>query len=180
MTVTIEPSAGGAAETMAADVVLVAIGRVPFSDGLGLVAVGVTLDARKRIAVDEHYQTNVAGIFAIGDVIAGPMLAHKAEDEGIAVAELLSGKAGHETKLVVSSTELAVYIFENGKAHGTKGVKIRAMVQQSGKTATVEFAPVDDTKLVAKLAESLSKGAIVVLTGKDDDGDVISARYVIN
>lgn len=95
MSVTIEPSAGGTAETMVADVVLVAIGRVPFTEGLGLEAAGVTLDARKRIAVDDHYQTNVPGIFAIGDVIAGPMLAHKAEDEGIAVAELLAGKAGH-------------------------------------------------------------------------------------
>jgi dihydrolipoamide dehydrogenase len=95
LSVTIEPSTGGAAEKMAADVVLVAIGRVPFTEGLGLEAAGVKLDARKRVAVDDHYQTSVPGIFAIGDVIAGPMLAHKAEDEGIAVAEMLAGKAGH-------------------------------------------------------------------------------------
>ncbi len=118
----------------------------------------------------------LAFAIAVQLIVTGSAMAQKTGPNG----GLLSGKAGHETELVVSSTELAVYIFENGKAHGTKGVKIRAMVQQSGKTATVEFAPVDDTKLVAKLAESLSKGAIVVLTGKDDDGDVISARYVIN
>ena len=95
LAVTVEPSAGGEAETLNADVVLVSIGRVPFTAGLGLEALGVELDARKRITVDPHYQTNVPGIYAIGDVIAGPMLAHKAEDEGIAVAEILAGQAGH-------------------------------------------------------------------------------------
>ncbi|MDZ4842039.1 MAG: dihydrolipoyl dehydrogenase [Hyphomicrobium aestuarii] len=93
--VTVEPSAGGAAETLAADVVLVAIGRVPYTDGLGLAEAGVAMDNRKRIVVDNHYQTNVPGIYAIGDVIAGPMLAHKAEDEGVALAEVLAGQAGH-------------------------------------------------------------------------------------
>ncbi|ODT14677.1 MAG: dihydrolipoyl dehydrogenase [Kaistia sp. SCN 65-12] len=92
---TIEPAKGGAAETIEADVVLVAIGRRPFTEGLGLEAVGVALDERKRVKVDGHYQTNVPGIYAIGDVIAGPMLAHKAEDEGVAVAEILAGQAGH-------------------------------------------------------------------------------------
>jgi dihydrolipoamide dehydrogenase len=86
---------GGAAETLEADVVLVSIGRVPYTEGLGLKEAGVALDERGRIAVDEHFQTNVKGIFAIGDVIRGPMLAHKAEDEGIAVAEILAGQAGH-------------------------------------------------------------------------------------
>jgi dihydrolipoamide dehydrogenase len=93
--VTVEPAKGGAAETLEADVVLVAIGRRPFTEGLGLEGVGVELDERKRVKVDGHYQTNVAGIYAIGDVIAGPMLAHKAEDEGVAVAEILAGQAGH-------------------------------------------------------------------------------------
>ena len=92
---TIEPAKGGAAETIEADVVLVAIGRRPFTEGLGLEAAGVELDQRKRVKVDGHYQTNVPGIYAIGDVIAGPMLAHKAEDEGVAVAEILAGQAGH-------------------------------------------------------------------------------------
>jgi dihydrolipoamide dehydrogenase len=91
----IEPAKGGAAETIEADVVLVAIGRVPFTEGLGLKELGVKLDERGRVIVDSHYATNVAGIFAIGDVISGPMLAHKAEDEGVAMAEILVGQAGH-------------------------------------------------------------------------------------
>ncbi len=93
--VTIEPAAGGAAETVEADVVLVAIGRVPYTEGLGLDHLGVQLDQKGRIRTDDHFATNVTGIYAIGDVIAGPMLAHKAEDEGVAVAEILAGKAGH-------------------------------------------------------------------------------------
>ena len=92
---TVEPAAGGPVESVAADVVLVAVGRTPFTDGLGLAEAGVALDAKKRIVVDGRYQTNVTGIFAIGDVIAGPMLAHKAEDEGVALAEILGGQAGH-------------------------------------------------------------------------------------
>jgi dihydrolipoamide dehydrogenase len=92
---TIEPAKGGAAETIEADIVLVAIGRVPYTEGLGLAEVGVGLDERGRIKVDAHYATSVPGIYAIGDVIAGPMLAHKAEDEGVAVAEIIAGKAGH-------------------------------------------------------------------------------------
>ncbi len=95
VTLTIEPAAGGAAETLDADVVLVAVGRVPYTDGLGLEAAGVKLDNRGRVEVDNHYATNVSGIYAIGDVIKGPMLAHKAEDEGIALAEILAGQAGH-------------------------------------------------------------------------------------
>ena len=91
---TIEPSAGGEAKTIDADVVLVAVGRRPFTEGLGLEAVGVKTD-RGQVVVDGHYAANVPGIYAIGDVIRGPMLAHKAEDEGVAVAELLAGQAGH-------------------------------------------------------------------------------------
>ena len=94
--VKVEPaSGGGAAETLDADVVLVAIGRVPYSEGLGLEALGVKKDNRGRILVDPHFRTNVEGVYAIGDVIAGPMLAHKAEEEGVAVAEILAGQAGH-------------------------------------------------------------------------------------
>ncbi|MEJ2118777.1 MAG: dihydrolipoyl dehydrogenase, partial [Alphaproteobacteria bacterium] len=92
---TVEKVSGGEAETIEADVVLVATGRVPYTEGLGLEEAGVALDERARVVVDAHYQTSVPGIYAIGDVIAGPMLAHKAEDEGVAVAELLAGQAGH-------------------------------------------------------------------------------------
>ena len=93
--VKVEPAGGGAVETIEADVVLVAIGRVPYTEGLGLDAAGVKRDNRGRVIVDPHFQTNIAGIYAIGDVIAGPMLAHKAEEEGVALAEILAGQAGH-------------------------------------------------------------------------------------
>jgi dihydrolipoamide dehydrogenase len=92
---TIEPAKGSTAETIEADVVLVAIGRVPYTEGLGLQEIGVKLDERGRVVVDHYYATNVPGVWAIGDVIAGPMLAHKAEDEGVALAEILVGEAGH-------------------------------------------------------------------------------------
>ncbi len=92
--VTVEPAAGGKAETLEADITLVAIGRVPYTEGLGLKEAGVKLDEKNRVIVDGKFQTNVKGIYAIGDVIAGPMLAHKAEDEGVAAAENIAGKAG--------------------------------------------------------------------------------------
>jgi dihydrolipoamide dehydrogenase len=92
---TLEPAAGGDAETLDCDVVLVAIGRRPYTEGLGLDAAGVETDNRGFITVDAHYQTNVEGIFAIGDCVPGPMLAHKAEDEGVACAEIIAGQTGH-------------------------------------------------------------------------------------
>ncbi|MDQ2104621.1 dihydrolipoyl dehydrogenase [Azospirillum isscasi] len=95
VTLTVEPAAGGAAEEIEADVVLVAIGRRPYVAGLGLDAVGVELDNRGRVKIGKHFETNVPGIYAIGDVVEGPMLAHKAEEEGVALAELLAGQAGH-------------------------------------------------------------------------------------
>jgi dihydrolipoamide dehydrogenase len=104
----VEPAKGGTAETIEADVVLVAIGRIPFTDGLGLEAAGVKKDNRGRVVVDAHYQTNVPGIYAIGDVIAGPMLAHKAEDEGMAAAEIIAGQAGHVNYDVIPNV---VYTF---------------------------------------------------------------------
>jgi dihydrolipoamide dehydrogenase len=93
--VTFEPVKGGAAQTLEADVVLVATGRKPYTAGLGLEGAGVALDNRGRVEIDGHYRTNVAGIYAIGDVVKGPMLAHKAEDEGVALAEILAGQHGH-------------------------------------------------------------------------------------
>ncbi len=92
---TTEPAAGGDPREVRAQTVLVAIGRRAFTDGLGLDSVGVLTDERGRVVIDLHFATNVAGIYAIGDVVAGPMLAHKAEDEGIALAEILAGQAGH-------------------------------------------------------------------------------------
>ncbi len=93
-TVSVEPAAGGAAETIEADCVLVAIGRKPNTDGLALDKAGVALNARGQIEVGHDFQTNVPGIYAIGDVTPGPMLAHKAEDEGIAAAEYAAGQYG--------------------------------------------------------------------------------------
>jgi dihydrolipoyl dehydrogenase len=91
----VEPAAGGAQETLDADVVLVCIGRVPYTEGLGLKEAGVAIDNRGRVQIDAHFATSVKGVYAIGDVVAGPMLAHKAEDEGVALAEILAGQAGH-------------------------------------------------------------------------------------
>ncbi|MFA6022041.1 MAG: dihydrolipoyl dehydrogenase, partial [Rhodospirillales bacterium] len=95
VTLTAEPVAGGKAESLAADVVLVAVGRRPYTEGLGLDKLGVARDKRGFVTVDADFQTSVPGVFAIGDVIGGMMLAHKAEDEGVAVAEILAGQKGH-------------------------------------------------------------------------------------
>jgi len=95
LTVRLEPAAGGDMALVDADVALVAIGRKPYTDGLGLKEAGVTMDNRGRIEVSPLYGTSVENVYAIGDVITGPMLAHKAEDEGIAVAEIIAGQAGH-------------------------------------------------------------------------------------
>jgi len=119
----VEPAKGGAAETIEADVILVATGRVPYTDGLGLDEVGVKKDERGRVAVDAHYATNVKGIYAIGDVIAGPMLAHKAEDEGMAVAEILAGRAGHVNYDVIPAV---VYTFPEIAAVGKGEEELKA------------------------------------------------------
>ena len=103
LSVTVEPAAGGAAEKFEADVVLVCIGRVPYTEGLGLKEAGVALDNRGRVQIDPHFATTVKGVYAIGDVVAGPMLAHKAEDEGVAVAEIIAGQAGHVNYDVIPS-----------------------------------------------------------------------------
>jgi len=100
---TLEPTKGGKSETVECDVVLVAVGRVPNTQGLGLAEIGVKTDNRDRVGVDQHFQTSVPGIYAFGDVIKGPMLAHKAEDEGIALAEILAGQAGHVNYEVIPS-----------------------------------------------------------------------------
>jgi dihydrolipoamide dehydrogenase len=93
--VTVEPAAGGDKQVLDADVLLVAIGRIPYTANLGLAEAGVAMDKRGRVITDNHYRTNVPGIYAIGDCREGPMLAHKAEDEAVACVELIAGKAGH-------------------------------------------------------------------------------------
>jgi dihydrolipoamide dehydrogenase len=99
---TIEPAKGGAASSLEADVALIAIGRRPYIDGLGLETVGVKTE-RGQVLIDEHFRTNVEGVYAIGDVVRGPMLAHKGEDEGVAVAEILAGQHGHVNYDVIPS-----------------------------------------------------------------------------
>ena len=95
LNVALEAVADGAKSTLAADVVLVATGRVPYTADLGLAEVGIATDERGRVGVDAHYRTSVGNVYAVGDVIVGPMLAHKAEEEAVAVAEMLAGKTGH-------------------------------------------------------------------------------------
>jgi dihydrolipoamide dehydrogenase len=102
-TVAVEPVKGGKAETLKADVVLVATGRAPYTQGLGLDEAGIKLDDKGRIAVGERYETSLEGVYAIGDVIRGPMLAHKAQEEGLALAEILAGQAGHVNYGVIAS-----------------------------------------------------------------------------
>jgi hypothetical protein len=92
---------------------------------------------------------------------------------------MLAGKGGHETELVVTPTEITVYIIDDGAAHSTKGVSLRAIVQQGGKTTTVPLVDMENKKLVGKLDAPITAGAIIVVTGKDDHGDVLSARYTI-
>jgi dihydrolipoamide dehydrogenase len=147
--VTFEPVKGGAAERIEADAVLVATGRKPYTDGLGLKEAGVELDERGRVRTDAHFRTSVAGIYAIGDVIAGPMLAHKGEDEGVAVAEIIAGQAGHVNydvipAVVYTSPEVASVgkteeelkkagvDYRVGKFPFTANGRARAMLQTDG------------------------------------------------
>ncbi|MCA3660009.1 MAG: dihydrolipoyl dehydrogenase, partial [Methylobacterium sp.] len=122
VTLSVEPAAGGAAEEVKADVVLVAIGRRPNTDGLGLEALGVAME-RGRVTIGHHFETNVPGIYAIGDVVRGPMLAHKAEDEGVAVAEILAGKAGHVNYDVIPGV---VYTFPEVASVGRSEEELKA------------------------------------------------------
>ena len=122
-TLTMEPSAGGDAETLEADCVLVSIGRRPNTEGLGLDAIGLAPNQRGQIEIDHEFLTSVPGVWAIGDVVPGPMLAHKAEDEGIAVAEYIAGGTGIVNHAVIPGVvytwpEIAgVGLTEIGRAH---------------------------------------------------------------
>lgn len=147
--VTFEPVKGGDAVTIDADAVLVATGRKPYTAGLGLEAAGVALDERGRVQVDGRLQTNVPGIYAIGDVVVGPMLAHKAEEEGVAVAEMLAGQAGHVNYdvipgVVYTSPEVASVgkteeelkkagiVYSSGKFPFSANGRARSMLQTDG------------------------------------------------
>ncbi|MCW9003196.1 MAG: dihydrolipoyl dehydrogenase [Rhodospirillales bacterium] len=123
VTLSVEPRDGGKAEQMKADVVLVSVGRRPYTEGLGLEGAGVEMSDRGFIKVDDDYQTNVSGIFAIGDVIGGAMLAHKAEEEGVAVAELLAGQHGHVNYEVIPGV---VYTWPEVASVGWTEEKLKA------------------------------------------------------
>lgn len=186
-TVTVQPAAGGEGETLQADVVLVCIGRTPYTEGLGLENVGVQKDEKGRIHVDSHFATNVTGIYAIGDVIAGPMLAHKAEDEGVAVAEILAGQSGHVNYEVIPNV---VYTFPevasvgrteeelkkdgiaynagkfpftaNGraKANGTTDGFVKVLADaQSDRVLGVHIVGADAGNLIAEVAVAMEFGA---------------------
>jgi dihydrolipoamide dehydrogenase len=122
LSVTIAPAAGGTEITREADVVLVAIGRRPYTDGLGLEAIGVATEGG-RVVVDERFTTNIPGIYAIGDVVRGPMLAHKAEDEGIVLAEILAGQHGHVNYEAIASV---VYTMPEIAAVGATEEELKA------------------------------------------------------
>jgi dihydrolipoamide dehydrogenase len=149
VTLTVEPAKGGPAETLNADVVLLSIGRRAYTNGLGLAEAGVTVDARGRVATDPHGATTIPGIWAIGDVIAGPMLAHKAEDEGVVVAERIAGQASHVNydaipNVIYTSPEVAALgkteeelkaagvAYKVGKFPFTANGRARAMAQTDG------------------------------------------------
>ncbi len=120
--VTVEPVAGGPAEVIEAEYVLVATGRRPFTEGLGLAAVGVALE-RGRVVIDDHFRTTVPGSYAIGDVVRGPMLAHKAEDEGVACAEIIAGQHGHVNYGVIPGV---VYTFPEVASVGKTEEELKA------------------------------------------------------
>jgi dihydrolipoamide dehydrogenase len=121
--VTVEPAAGGEKSTIECDVMLVSIGRIPYTANLGLAEAGVALDKRGRVITDNHYRTNVAGIYAIGDCREGPMLAHKAEDEAVACVELIAGKAGHVNYDAIPSV---VYTFPEVATVGKTEEELKA------------------------------------------------------
>nr|WP_160121879.1 dihydrolipoyl dehydrogenase [Rhodovarius lipocyclicus] len=160
---TVEPAAGGAAETIQADVVLLAIGRRPYVAGLGLDSAGVALDERGRIKTDGHFATNVPGIYAIGDVIVGAMLAHKAEDEGVAVAELIAGQKPHINYNAIPSV---VYTWPEVAAVGEteEQLKARGVAYKVGKfpfTANGRARAMGDTDGFVKILSDKATDAVL-------------------
>jgi dihydrolipoamide dehydrogenase len=154
VTLTVEPASGGAAETLEADVVLVSIGRKPNTEGLALGKAGVELNQRGQIETDHEFRTKVPGVWAIGDVIPGPMLAHKAEDEGIAVAENIAGQTGivnHDVipSVVYTMPEIAGVGLteEQAKEHGE--VKVGKFPMLANSRAKTNREPDGFVKVIA-------------------------------
>ncbi|MCB8880158.1 dihydrolipoyl dehydrogenase [Acidisoma cellulosilytica] len=160
VTLTVEPAKGGEATTLDADIVLLAIGRRVFVDGLGLADAGVALDERGRVATDAHFATNVPGIFAIGDVRVGPMLAHKAEDEGMAVAEILAGQAGHVNYDAIPSV---IYTWPEVSAVG----KTEAELKSAGVAYTIGKFPFSANGRARAIG--MTDGYVKILAEKTSD-----------
>jgi dihydrolipoamide dehydrogenase len=160
VTLTVEPAAGGAPEEIKADVVLLAIGRRAFTGSLGLESVGVEVDERGRVKTNGHFATNVPGIYAIGDVIAGAMLAHKAEDEGVALAEMLVGQAGHVNYGVIPAI---VYTWPELASVGETEDELKAR----GQAYTVGKFPF--TANARSRAMGDTDGFVKILADKDTD-----------
>ncbi|KAL4433593.1 hypothetical protein ABPG75_000034 [Micractinium tetrahymenae] len=163
---TLEPSKGGTSESMTADIVLVSTGRRPYTKGLNLEGLGVTTDKRGYITVDEHFQTSVPGIFAIGDVIPGPMLAHKAEEDGVACVEMLAGHSGHVNYNTVPSI---VYTWPEVASVGKteEQVKAEGISYKVGKfsfMANSRARSVDDTEGMVKFIADAKTDKILGVT----------------
>jgi len=167
-TLTLEPAAGGAAETLEADCVLVAIGRRPHTEGLGLDAIGLTPNARGQIEIDHDFRTAVDGVWAIGDVIPGPMLAHKAEDEGIAVAENIAGLTGivnHDVipSVVYTMPEMAgVGLTEEAAKAAGHDVKIGKFPMSANSRAKTNREPDGFVKIIADAKTDRVLGAWMI------------------
>ncbi|GHF19683.1 dihydrolipoyl dehydrogenase [Kordiimonas sediminis] len=160
VSVTFEPVKGGDATTLDADVVLVSVGRRPYTDGLGLEMAGVELDERGRIAIGHDFSTNVPGIYAIGDVVEGPMLAHKAEDEGVACAENIAGLTGYVNHDVIPGV---VYTFPEVAAVG----KTEEELKEAGVAYNVgKFPFTANSRAKANLQ---TEGFVKILADKDTD-----------
>ena len=168
-TLTLEPAAGGAAETLTADCVLVAIGRRPNTDGLGLDAIGLALNARGQIETDHDFRTAVDGVWAIGDVIPGPMLAHKAEDEGIAVAENIAGLTGivnHDVipGVVYTTPEFAGVGLTEEAAKARGPIKVGKFPMMANSRAKTNREPDGFVKVIADAATDRVLGVWCIAT----------------
>ncbi|MDB5381075.1 MAG: dihydrolipoyl dehydrogenase [Rhodospirillales bacterium] len=160
VSLTLEPAAGGVAETLTADVVLLAIGRRPFSEGLGAKEAGVAFDDRGRVTVDAKFATNIPGIHAIGDVIAGPMLAHKAEEEGVALAEILAGQHSHVNYAVIPGV---VYTWPEVASVGETEEQLKA------RNAPYKVGKFPFTANARARAMASTDGFVKILADKDTD-----------
>ncbi len=166
-TLTLEPSAGGASEMLEADCVLVSIGRRPNTEGLGLDKIGLELNKRGQIETDHDFRTKVDGVWAIGDVIPGPMLAHKAEDEGIAVAENIAGQTGIVNHAVIPSVvytmpEIAGVGLTEEQAREKGEVKIGKFPMLANSRAKTNHEPDGFVKVVADAATDRVLGVWIV------------------